>query len=203
METQANPTAKLDFSGREYTSWSSMRQRCNNPRHHAFKNYGGRGIKICGRWGTFENFLTDMGPRPPGHTLERKDNNGDYCPENCIWIPRTEQSKNRRICKFYTLNGKTQSLPRWSQELQVPLHVLKARIINYRWDPERALTTPVGELRRRAFRIEFEGRVYSRSALAKKFGQRKHLLAQRLDRGWELHRALITPPEKQNRRSKL
>ena len=81
----------------EYRTWMAMKARCLNPNVKAFNNYGGRGIKICKRWiNSFENFLSDMGKRPDGLTLERKNNDGNYEPNNCKWATRLEQRHNRR-----------------------------------------------------------------------------------------------------------
>ena len=79
-----------------YFSLNNMIQRCTNSNYHRYKDYGGRGIKVCKSWLKFENFLKDMGIRPEGKTLDRKNNNGNYCKSNCKWSTPKEQANNRR-----------------------------------------------------------------------------------------------------------
>lgn len=88
---------------RTYWVWAGMIARCNNPKHASFKNYGGRGITVCAEWRDSKTFLADMGPRPPGTTIDRRDNDRGYCKENCYWADRKIQSLNKRMYK----NNKT------------------------------------------------------------------------------------------------
>lgn len=96
-----------------YRTWGSMINRCastNDP------NYGGRGISVCERWKTFENFLADMGMKPEGMTLDRIDNNGNYEPSNCRWATPIQQGNNRRNTYMVTAFGTTKSLREWSRD---------------------------------------------------------------------------------------
>lgn len=104
----------------EHRVWTGMRQRCENKRCAAYPDYGGRGISICERWASFENFYADMGPRPEGTTIERKDNDGPYSPDNCVWATRKVQVRNRRTTTMYEWRGETLSLQVWAERIGVP-----------------------------------------------------------------------------------
>lgn len=112
-----------------YCRWKQMRQRCKNNNVKNYHNYGGRGIKVCERWEDFKNFFIDMGyPPSDNHSIERKDNNGDYCPENCEWATRIEQSCNTRVNKLITYNNKTQTVSQWANELNIPRDRIYTRL---------------------------------------------------------------------------
>ncbi len=81
----------------EYISWQHMHDRCTNPNAHNYEYYGGRGITVCPEWSEFGTFLSDMGRRPPDATLDRKENDGNYSPDNCRWATKSEQNSNRRF----------------------------------------------------------------------------------------------------------
>jgi len=88
----------------EYISWFNMKQRCQNPKHPRFKDWGARGIRVCDRWQTFSNFFEDMGKKPSKtHSIDRINNDGNYEPTNCRWATKSEQSKNRKYKKWSDL----------------------------------------------------------------------------------------------------
>ncbi len=84
------------YGTQTYRAWGHMLERCKNPNHKYYKDYGGRGIQVCERWRKFENFYADMGNCPKELTLERKNNDGNYEPSNCCWATRKEQRINSR-----------------------------------------------------------------------------------------------------------
>jgi hypothetical protein len=127
----------------EYCCWQAMIQRCINPHRRGYENYGGRGISVCDRWRTsFENFTADMGPRPPGHSLDRIDNDGNYEPGNCRWATNTVQLRNRGNNRLVTFNGETLTISEWAEKLNVHKNTLTNRI-DRGWSVDDAFTKPV------------------------------------------------------------
>ena len=119
-----------------------MKGRCLNPNNRAYGDYGARGITICERWMEFVNFLADMGDAPEGLSLERKDNDRGYEPENCVWATASEQALNRRSNHILTVDGVSKPLKIWAEEVGLPYAVLHARVYAYGWSHERAVSTP-------------------------------------------------------------
>lgn len=127
---------------RTHQSWNSMVGRCTNPRDGRYRDYGGRGIKVCDRWMVFEEFLKDMGERPPGLTLERKDNNAGYSPENCKWATRKEQANNTRRNRVLEFCGERLSVAQWSERLSLNPENVYIRLKNG-WSTPDALSPPM------------------------------------------------------------
>lgn len=128
----------------EYKSWKGIRGRCGDPNDKSFPNYGGRGIRVCERWDSFENFFEDMGPRPsPLHSIDRIDNNGNYEPSNCRWATQTVQQNNRRSNRLLTHDGRTQTVTQWCRELGFAPAVVHCRL-RRGWPVSDALTLPLG-----------------------------------------------------------
>lgn len=129
----------------EYETWHTMKERCLNENHKAYKLYGGRGITICDRWlKGFENFYEDMGNRPSSkYSLDRKNNEQGYNKENCRWATQKEQALNRRTNVVIEYNGKKQTMVEWSIELKMNYQTLRKRIFESKWTIEKAFTYPV------------------------------------------------------------
>lgn len=128
----------------EYRAWQQMLRRCTQPGHPAWKDYGGRGIKVCDRWASsVVDFIADMGPRPSSkHELDRRDNNGDYTPDNCRWVLRYENCRNRRSNRILSLSGESLTVAAWSERLGIPSDVILKRL-QAGWAATAALQTPV------------------------------------------------------------
>jgi len=129
-----------------YRSWDDMKQRCINLNHKYYKDYSGREITVCKRWLEFSNFLKDMGERPPGYTLERRNNKRGYYLDNCYWATPKEQARNRRSNKLITYGGRTQLLIEWAEEYNIHYMTLWSRIYKLGWSIEKALIIPVRKM---------------------------------------------------------
>jgi hypothetical protein len=123
-------------------AWRAMKTRCRNPNSSAFYLYGARGIKVCDRWLKFAPFLEDMGQPPPGHTLDRIDNNGPYAPENCRWATTLVQQNNTRRSRKIEYQGRTQTVAQWARELGLSRGRVMGRLQSG-WSVVDALTRPV------------------------------------------------------------
>lgn len=145
-----------DASGKQsraYNAWINLRQRCDNENTNGYENYGGRGITYDPAWSDFPTFLADMGEPPPRKSLDRIDNDGHYCKENCQWATRREQSLNRRNNRRVEFGGEALTVTEWAERLGIKPMTLLTRL-DRSWPLERALTagtfhrhgkfTPVG-----------------------------------------------------------
>jgi len=150
-ECMANAWRKNVTHGRSYTKeykqWDSMKQRCLNPSHEFFDEYGGRGIKVCDSWlESFENFFADMGECPEGLTLDRIENDGNYEPGNCRWVSQGEQNRNKRGVVIMAFGDDQMCLAEWARRIGMHEDTLRRRI-KTGWTVEEALTIPVGKQR--------------------------------------------------------
>ena len=125
-----------------YKIWTFMVQRCTNPRATGFCYYGGRGITVCARWQSFEAFVADMGEQPgPRWSIDRIDVNGNYEPSNCRWLTMQAQQLNRRNNRRVTLEGRTQTVKEWCDELGINEELFRGRL-KIGWTPDRIVSTP-------------------------------------------------------------
>ena len=139
--------ARAGRKSRLYQVWLGMKERCRNPKHKAYKNYGGRGIRVCDEWAaSYESFKqwAESSGHSAGLQIDRyPDNNGNYEPSNCRWVTATENSKNRRDNRLIEAFGEVKCVSEWSRDprCRVRDRVIYKRL-NSGWSPERAITSP-------------------------------------------------------------
>jgi hypothetical protein len=150
-----NNTLSLEhgMSGTQfYKIWDGMKDRCIYKNSYKKKYHGGRGITICNKWLKFENFRDDMYKSYLEHlekfgskdtTIDRINNNGNYCLENCRWATHKEQSNNTRANRIITYDNQTKTMSEWAKQLKMPYYLFNSRINQHKWTIERAITTPV------------------------------------------------------------
>lgn len=127
-----------------YKVWSNMKERCQREGHKSYADYGGRGITVCDRWLSFEEFYADMGDPPKGYTIERDDVNGNYEKGNCRWVPMPEQYLNRRDTHYLTAFGETKPAVLWAKDPRCKAtKVSLYKRLEAGWSDERAITTPM------------------------------------------------------------
>jgi len=129
------------WCSKTYSSWQGMIERCKGNDARDRKNYTERGITVCERWKSFDNFLSDMGERPEGKTIDRKNNDNGYYLENCRWATMKEQQNNRRNNAIIELNGERKTLMQWSEVTGISEHTLRGRR-RQGWPAVRMLTEP-------------------------------------------------------------
>lgn len=116
---------------KEFNAWMHAKSRCSNPNNIGFKHYGGRGIAVCEKWAKdFSAFFADMGPCPPGMSIERVDVNGNYEPGNCKWATQAEQTLNTRRTRWIECNGQRKPLAVWAREIGATQQNLRSRLKN-------------------------------------------------------------------------
>lgn len=179
-----------------YTRWCNMKARCLNPRAVEYPQYGGRGIRVCERWLSFENFLADMGEPPENMSLDRIDNDGDYCPANCRWADNRTQMTNRSDNHFIDWQGERLTIVEWEERFEMPKGRLRRRI-HLGMPVERAMqpTTMRPGLKGKRL-ITWRGETLSVGEWERRLGMPKNRLRQRLYVGWPLERAMCPDTER-------
>jgi hypothetical protein len=139
MTTHGHTINKKGYTS-EYARWCSMKERCGNPKTKSYHRYGGRGIKVCKRWAaSFEAFYADMGQVPPGKSLDRIDNNGNYEPGNCRWATKHQQAANARNAKIVQHDGRALCVSEWARILGIKTSTISQRL-RLGWPVKMALT---------------------------------------------------------------
>lgn len=187
----------------EHKCWMHIRQRCENPADQSYPNYGGRGIRVCQRWQSFDLFLLDMGPRPgPGYSIERVDVNGDYAPGNCIWATRPEQARNKRSSIWIEFNGERLHIKEWERRTGIGWSTLRHRYLDLGWSAEKTLVTPPEAHDARAA-VTWNNKTLTLTEWSQRTGIPMKTLHYRLKvAGWSVDRALSQPVAHRSKKTK-
>ena len=174
----------------EYIAWRNMKQRCFNSNNKDYLHYGGRGITVCDRWrNSFKTFLADMGLKPTSkHSIDRIDNDSNYCPENCKWSTRVEQNNNQRTNHLITIEGKTYTIAQWEKKMGYGEQVIYQRL-ERGWSEYKAVMTPVVTVKL----ITIGNDTRTIAQWAEKMGYGENVIYMRLERGWSEYKAVTTP----------
>lgn len=173
---------------RTYNTWVSMRERCFNPKNDKYERYGAKGITVCEEWrNSFENFLSDMGVRPKGMTIDRIDNSKGYCKENCRWATPKEQTLNRFFTKWVTAFGETLCFSDMAEKYGITTTTLR-----YRLKKGMSLEDALTEKKRDAFYdIELNGETLGLIDFSKKHGISLTTFHRKVKAGMSIEEAII------------
>lgn len=170
-----------------YPTWYAMMKRCYSPSNHNYKRYGARGITVCEEWHNYKCFeLWANSTYPAGEqklTLDRIDNDKDYCPANCRWVTMKTQSNNRRSNTFYTLNGETKTFTEWCNYYQISDDVVWERINKLGWEIQKAFSTPLSLQSSKTRYITHNGETHNLTEWCKITGVPHSTVYARIKRG--------------------
>lgn len=170
-----------------YVSWQNMHTRCSNENDPTYPKYGGAGVTVCKRWNKFESFLADMGERPPGTTLDRKENSKGYSKSNCRWATRQEQARNRGTSILLSQDSGVRCIAEVARAQAAVDTSTVYRRLKSGWSTADALSLPAHPS------ITFEGRTQSVAAWAREVGIARGTIKARIQRGWSVSDALHIP----------
>lgn len=181
----------------EHNIWKTIKQRCYNKNLDSYKRYGARGIKMSLRWkNSFSAFLEDMGDRPSlKHSIERIDNNKEYCKSNCRWATMKEQCLNRRNSVFITINGETKRMSEWCEGAGITISTAYCRI-NRKWRYEKIFSTPIIKKDEVGVRYKYKGQEMNLYGWSKKIKISIPTIRQRLKRGYSIADAFTKKADK-------
>lgn len=175
-------------------------QRCYNINEKSYEDYGGRGITVSQRYkGTdgVENFIQDVGTKPgPGFSIDRIDNDGNYCPGNLQWSTDKQQADHKRNTRLITYKGETLNIAQWSERVGIHRSITRTRLESG-WSVADALETPVTP---RSRMITYNGETLSLTSWAERLGTCCETLCSRLSRGWSIEKTVTTPAKQHNRK---